>query len=141
VSYLLDTCVLSEFQRSTPQATVVAWLRAQEEETFFLSVLTLGELQRGISRLPASRKRNRLQAWLDSDLRQRFEGRILPIDDSVALRWGEVQARVEARGKPLPVMDNLIACTALIHNLAVVTRNGEDFARTGVRVVDPWVAL
>jgi toxin FitB len=141
VSYLLDTCVLSEFQRPTPQATVVAWLRAQEEETFFLSVLTLGELQRGISRLPTSRKRNRLQAWLDSDLRQRFEGRILPIDDNVALRWGEVQARVEARGTPLPVMDNLIACTALIHNLAVVTRNGEDFKRTGVRVVDPWVAL
>jgi predicted nucleic acid-binding protein len=141
VSYLLDTCVLSEFQRPTPQATVVAWLRAQEEETFFLSVLTLGELQRGISRLPTSRKRNRLQAWLDSDLRQRFEGRILPIDDKVALRWGEVQARVEARGTRLPVVDNLIACTALIHNLAVVTRNGEDFARTGVRVVDPWVAL
>jgi toxin FitB len=141
VSYLLDTCVLSEFQRPAPQATVVAWLRAQEEETFFLSVLTLGELQRGISRLPTSRKRNRLQAWLDSDLRQRFEGRILPIDDNVALRWGEVQARVEARGTSLPVMDNLIACTALIHNLAVVTRNGEDFARTGVRVVDPWAAL
>ena len=140
MSYLLDTCVLSEFQKPTPQATVVAWLRAQEEETFFLSVLTLGELQRGISRLPASRKRNRLQAWLDSDLRQRFEGRILPIDDAVALRWGGVQARVEARATPLPVMDGLIACTALTHDLAVVTRNGEDFARTGVEVVDPWVA-
>ena len=140
MSYLLDTCVLSEFQRPTPQATVVAWLRAQEEEALFLSVLTLGELQRGISRLPASRKRNRLQAWLDSDLRQRFEGRILPIDDVVALRWGGVQARVEARGTPLPVMDSLIACTALTHDLAVVTRNGEDFAHTGVAVVDPWVA-
>ncbi len=140
MSYLLDTCVLSEFQRPTPQASVVAWLRAQEEETFFLSVLTLGELQRGISRLPASRKRNRLQTWLDSDLRQRFEGRILPIDDAVATRWGDVQARVEAKGAPLPVMDSLIASTALIHDLAVVTRNGEDFARTGVAVVDPWSA-
>ena len=101
-------------------------------------MLTLGELQRGISRLPASRKRSRLQTWLDADLRQRFEGRILPIDVAVALRWGEVQARVEAKGTPLPVMDSLIACTALVHGFTVVTRNGEHFERTGVAVVDPW---
>jgi predicted nucleic acid-binding protein len=138
VSYLLDTCVLSEFQRQSPRASVVGWLRAQAEETLFLSVLTLGELQRGISRLPASRRRNRLQAWLDSDLQRRFEGRVLPIDDGVALRWGDVQAEVEAKGAPLPVMDSLIACTALVHGLALVTRNVDDFARAGVAVVDPW---
>jgi predicted nucleic acid-binding protein len=140
VSYLLDTCFLSEFQKPTPRRNVVAWLRAQEEDTLFLSVLTLGELQRGIARLAASRKRSRLQAWLSSDLRLRFEGRILPIDDRVALRWGEVQARVEGKGATLPVMDNLIACTALVHDLAVVTRNGAGFARTGVAIVDPWAS-
>ncbi|HVR27993.1 MAG TPA: type II toxin-antitoxin system VapC family toxin [Thermoanaerobaculia bacterium] len=140
MSYLLATCFLSEFQKPIPRPSVVAWLRAQEEDTLFLSVLTLGELQRGIARLPASRKRSRLEAWLSSDLRRRFDGRILPIDETVALRWGEVQASVEAEGAALPVMDSLIACTALVHDLAVVTRNGEDFARTGVAIADPWAA-
>lgn len=138
MSYLLDTCVLSEFQKPKPQASLVEWLAAQEEELLFLSSLTLGELQRGVSKLRASRKRERLQAWLDSDLRERFAGRVLAVDDEVALRWGEVQAKVEAEGGPLPVMDSLIACTALSHGLAVVTRNGDDFAPTGVAVVDPW---
>ncbi len=138
MSFLLDTCVLSEFQKPAPRPSVVEWLAAQEEELLFLSALTLGELQRGVSKLPRSRRRERLQAWLDSDLRDRFAGRILAVDDEVALRWGEVQAKVEAEGMTLPVMDSLIACTALSHGLAVVTRNGGDFAATGVTLVDPW---
>jgi predicted nucleic acid-binding protein len=140
LSQLLDTCVLSEFQKPRPEPRVVEWLRGQEEELLFLRVLTLGELQRGVSKLAPSKKHDRLQVWLDADLPTRFAGRILPIDERVAVEWGRLQALAEARGRPIPVVDGLLAATALVHHLSVVTRNRVDFAGTDVHVVDPWVA-
>lgn len=137
MSYLLDTCVLSEFQKAEPKRTVIQWLQAQREDLLFLSVLTLGEVRRGVSRLPRSRRRDALERWLDSDLRFRFEGRILAIDSEVALKWGEL-AKSESVGTPLPTVDGLMASTALVHGLKVATRNEGDFVPTGVGVVNPW---
>jgi toxin FitB len=138
VRYLLDTCVLSEFTKPQPSPRVVAWLAGREEASLLLSVLTFGELQKGIEKLPTSRRRTSLQAWLDHDLRQRFAGRVLDVTEEVALLWGRMQGEAERRGQTLPVIDSLLAATALTHGLVVVTRNEADLGRTGVRVVDPW---
>jgi len=140
VRYLLDTCLISELIKPRPRKSVVEWVKAQEETDLFLSVLTLGELQKGISRLAEGRKKRRLQAWMDQDLRRRFQGRILPVDDDVACAWGAISAQAEARGRPVPVMDGLIRATAQAHHLAIVTRNTKDVQATGARVLDPWQA-
>lgn len=136
--YLLDTCVVSEFVKPQPSASVLSWLDARDEISLFLSVLTLGELQKGIEKLPSSRRRTALQAWLDHDLPERFAGRLVEVDEEVALTWGKLQGDGERRGQTLPAIDALIGATALVHGLVVVTRNERDIARTGVRVIDPW---
>ena len=105
----------------------------------FLSVLTLGELQKGITKLSESHRKHSLQSWVDNDLRQRFKGRILVIDENVADVWGKIQGEAERRGKKMPVMDSLIAATAIAHGLAVVTRNTPDIQMSGVSIVNPWV--
>lgn len=140
MNYLLDTCVLSEATKRTPNPGVIDWLDQRDEESLFLSVLTLGELESGVSRLPASRKRERLRQWVDSDLRSRFEGRIVNVDAGVALRWGQLTAASAMRGRALPVIDGLLAATALVHDLTIVTRNAADLAVEGVQVFDPWAA-
>lgn len=138
MNYLLDTCVISEPTKRTPNSRVLDWLAEQDEECLFLSALTLGELESGVARLAASRKRERIRRWIDSDLRSRFEGRILSVDAAVAIRWGQLTATCAAEGAPLPVIDGLLAATALVHNLAIVTRNARDLAVGGVQVFDPW---
>jgi toxin FitB len=138
VSLLLDTSVISELTKKVPYEPAVAWLARQEEESLYLSVLTLGELEKGIAKLPRSARRDRLQAWVKRDLRARFADRLLPIDASVAARWGVLTGEAEKRGMPLPVIDSLIAATALERGLSVVTRNVADFERCGVVCVDPW---
>lgn len=138
MSWLLDTCVLSELVKPKPDAGLVAWVESNDEGRLYLSALTLGELAKGIARLPAGAKRNRLQNWLDRDLSERFSGRVLPIDQAAALRWGELQARAEKHGRPMPVIDGLIAATAVLHDLTIVTRNGDDMAQSGAAVLDPW---
>jgi predicted nucleic acid-binding protein len=138
VTFLLDTSVVSELVRKAPNEQVVNWLDRQDEETLYLSVLTLGELEKGISKLRASSRRDRLQTWLTRDLAARFAERLLPIDTPVAARWGKLSGEAERRGRPLPVIDSLIAATALEHGFAVVTRNISDFERCGVACVDPW---
>ncbi len=138
MSYLLDTCVLSELVKPKPNTGLVAWIEGHEEVRFYLSVLSFGELTKGIARLPAGAKRTRLQVWLEQDLTQRFSGRVLPIDQAVAARWGELQARAEKRGRPMPVIDGLIAATAAVHSLAIITRNTDDMAQSGVETLDPW---
>ncbi len=130
--YLLDTCVVSEARRRTPQA--VDWLRAARSETLFLSVITVGEIMKGVvmkarTDPPAAA---RLLRWLD-ELRFVYAGRILPIDDAVATGWGRMMAR-----RTRPMADALIASTARVHNKVVVTRNVTDFADTGVDIIDPW---
>lgn len=138
MSLLLDTSAVSELVKKVPDHGVVDWLARQDEETIYLSVLTLGELEKGIAKLRASPRRDQLQRWLRGDVAARFADRLLPVDLSVAVRWGALTADAEKRGVPLPVIDSLIAATALEHGLSVVTRNVADFGRCGVRCVNPW---
>lgn len=137
MAYLIDTCALSEFTKPRPSPTVVAWFTALVDGTEFVSALTLGELEKGVSKLRPSRRRATFEGWL-AEIRERFTDRVLPVDAPVAIEWGRMSARAELAGKPLPVVDGLIAATAIVHGLSVVTRNTADMARTGARIVDPW---
>lgn len=140
MKYLLDTCVISELVRPKPATSVANWIREQQEYLLYFSVLTLGELRKGIDRLPEGRKRVRLENWLNRDLRLRFVGRWLPIDEEIAERWGLVNARAIAQGRAMPVIDSLIAATALVHGMTVVTRNTDDMQPSGVLLLNPWTA-
>lgn len=135
---LLDTCVLSEFIAKQPDAGVVGWLGEQDEDRLFISTITLGELQYGVARLPASQRRERLAQWLATDIVERFDGRVLVVNAAVMLRWGDIRAQLEKAGRPLPAIDMIIAATALTHDLQLVTRNVRDYAGTNVRIINPW---
>ena len=136
--YLLDTNCVSEVVRVRPDPGVMAWMDAAEEEFLFLSVLTFGEIRKGVAELPQSKRRARLEMWMELELRARFHGRILPIDVSVADRWGVLAASAKKEGKALSTIDGMLAATALQHNLTVVSRNVRDFAPTQVQVLNPW---
>ena len=136
--FLLDTNVISELVKPRPEANVTAWIEGTDESLLYLSVLTLGEIRRGIAILPQSRRRATLEAWLDKDLRARFEDRILAIDQEVADRWGLLTAAVRNSGIVLPVIDGLLAATALEHNLTLVTRDTSQIPSMGVAVFNPW---
>ena len=136
--FLLDTNVISELVKPRPETRVVSWIAATDESLLFLSVLTISEIRRGISSLPSTTRRATLEAWLDSSLLVRFNGRILPIDQGVADRWGRLTGSAAARKSPIPVIDGLLAATALHHNLTLVTRNTADIAAAAVAVFDPW---
>ena len=138
MSWLLDTCVVSELVKPNPDAGVLAWLDECEESSMYLSVITLGELEKGIAKLGAAPRRAKLHHWVRHDLANRFEGRLLPIDSAIATRWGALVGESEARGVPLPVIDSLIAATCLVHDLTVITRNTADFERCGTRCFNPW---
>ena len=137
--FLLDTNLVSELIKSHPDAKVVAWIQETDEAILFLSVLTLGEIRNGIERLNLGRRRGRLESWLKLDLRARFRNRILPIDDRIAERWGALSAVAAAKGKPVPVIDGLLAATAMHHDLMLVTRNTPHLAATGVPTLNPWL--
>ncbi len=136
--FLLDTNVISELVRRKPDPNVTAWIDGTAEDLLHLSVLTLGEIRKGIASLPAGSRRVALETWLDSDVVLRFAGRILPIDEAVADRWGHIAARAAVARRLLPVIDGLLAATALDHNLTLVTRNTRNVAATGVPVFNPW---
>ena len=138
MSFLLDTCVISELTKPGPDESVLRWLSARDEDELYLSVLTIAELEKGIARLPPSRKRTRLTHWVRGDLLQRFEGRLLAIELLVAQSWGERVGTSEKNGQPLPVIDSLIAATANVHRMQLVTRNVADFKRYGVSCTNPW---
>jgi predicted nucleic acid-binding protein len=135
LSYLVDTNVLSELRRRDPDANVVRWLEGRPATTLYLSVLTLGELRKGIEALPEGARKRRLLDWLEVALPGFFAGRVLPIDARVADRWGQLVAQA---GRPVPAIDSLLAATALTHGLTLVTRNLRDFQYPGLAVVDPW---
>ena len=137
--FLLDTNIISELVRPKPEPKVKAWVAATDEDLLYLSVLTLGEIRKGIASLKDASRRVRLEAWLDGDLAVRFAGRILAIDLAVADRWGRLVAQADLKSR-LPVIDGLLAATALQHNLTLVTRNTKDVAEIGVPVFNPWVA-
>ncbi len=136
--FLLDTNIISELVKPKPEANVTEWVENTDESLLYLSVLTLGEIRRGIAALPQSRRRATLEAWLDKDLRARFEGRLLVIDQEVADRWGLLTAAARNSGIVLPVIDGLLAATALEHNLTLVTRDTGQIPSMGVAVFNPW---
>jgi predicted nucleic acid-binding protein len=137
--FLLDTNVISEAVRSQPDPKVLSWLDSLHEDLLFLSVLTLGEIRQGVAKLAPGKRRLRLERWLDVDLRTRFAGRIVSIDEDVAERWGDLMAGSRKAGTPLGVVDGLLAATALQHSLTLATRNVKDFAGLGVTLSNPWV--
>jgi predicted nucleic acid-binding protein len=135
MSYLIDTNVLSELRRKQPNSDVVAWVQARPASTFYISVLTLGELRKGIASLGDSEKQQSLLDWLEVELPQFFMGRVLPIDAAIADRWGGLVAQA---GRPVPAIDSLLAATALVNGLQMVTRNHKDFAYPGLQTINPW---
>ena len=138
--FLLDTNCISEAVRAHSEPLVMAWLEAADESLLYLSVLTFGEIRKGLAALPPSRRRTKLETWLEVELRARFSGRVLSIDAEVADRWGLLTAAAKARGNPLSVIDGLLAATALHHNLTIVSRNVSDFSNVHLPVVNPWKA-
>jgi predicted nucleic acid-binding protein len=136
--FLLDTNCISELVRLKPEPRVMAWIEAAEESLLYLSVLTLGEIRKGLAALPQGKRRSRLETWLEVELRARFSGRILPIDAAVADRWGLLAANAKRKCKPLSSIDGLLSATAIHHNLTIVSRNISDFAHAQVPVVNPW---
>ncbi len=138
MSWLLDTCALSEYVWKAPAPEVIRWLDEQDESSLFISVISLGEIEKGILKLRASdpRRSQKLTAWLGK-VEQRFAGRILPLDAAALHAWAQISARAELSGQPLPVMDGLIMATAQCHGLTVVTRNVQDFTLYP-QVFNPW---
>ena len=136
--YLLDTCVISELIKKKPDKKVIEWIGGCAEEMLFLSVLTIGEIQKGIARLSEESRKASLQSWLDTQLRERFSDRIFAITEDVALTWGIIQGEAELKGKPLPTIDGLIGATAICNNLTIATRNEKDILRSGARIFNPW---
>lgn len=138
MNYLLDTCVISELIKTTPEPKVVEWIDSVDEDKLFLSVITIGELKKGIIKLPSSKKKIRIQEWLQEDLLIRFNKRILILDIDIFLQWGILIANLEKRGTKMPTIDSLIAATALHHNLCLVTRNEPDFQNCDINILNPW---
>lgn len=135
MTYLVDTNVLSEFQKKQPCAKVVSWLSERPVSSLYLSVLTLGEIRKGVENATDPSQRLRLVDWLQFDLPNFFSGRILPVDAAVADRWGRM---VASAGRPLPAVDSLLAATALEHGMMLVTRNIKHVTGLGVDTFSPW---
>jgi len=135
VSYLIDTCVLSELRKRRPHPGVIAWIESRPATSLYISVLTLGEIRKGIERLADGERKFSLLDWLETELPRFFVGRIVPIDFEVADRWGRLVAKA---GRSLPTIDSLLAATALVHDLVLVTRNVKDFSYAALKIVNPW---
>jgi tRNA(fMet)-specific endonuclease VapC len=138
MKYLLDTNVISELVAKQPNPRVVQWIDGLDPNSVYLSVITIGELRKGIEKLPDSQRKHALGDWLNDDLLLRFGGRILILDVDVMLTWGVLTGQLERIGKPLSAIDSLIAALALHHMCHLVTRNEDDFKDTGVPIVNPW---
>ncbi len=139
MNYLLDTCLISELAKSTPDEKVVDWVLTENETSFYISVLTFGELHKGVKKLPESEKKEELRIWIEDDLKNRFQNRIISIDIRVSTLWGKIQGFAEKNGKPMPAVDSLIAATGIAYDLTVVTRNVTDMKQSGVKLLNPWV--
>jgi predicted nucleic acid-binding protein len=139
--FLLDTNIPSEGIRTRPDPRVNAWVRAQDDAALHLSAITIGELRKGLTILPESKRRSQLQDWLENDLILLFTGRILPVTQAIADRWGVLSGQRQIAGRPLSMADGLIAATALEHGLVLVTRNVRDYRDLAVTIRNPWEQL
>ena len=138
MKYLLDTCVISEIIKQRPSVKVTKWIKKEDEANFFISVLTIGELHKGIEKLTESQRKEKLHNWVENDLKERFLNKIIGIDMQVAIIWGKIQGMTERIGKPMQAIDSLIAATGITHHLTVVTRNTSDMKESGVVLFNPW---
>jgi len=138
MKYLLDTCVISELVSKRSFPAVVDWIDSIDDEHIYLSVITIGEIKKGIEKLPDSTRKEHLTEWLEEDLLSRFQGRILGVETSVMFTWGILTAKLEKQGTPMPAIDSLIAAITLHGNLTLVTRNVQDFERANVSLFNPW---
>lgn len=136
--YLLDTNVISEFSKKKPDERVRKWVDAQNEAALYLSVLTFGEIRKGITLLPQAEKRTKLENWLETELPGRFKGRLLPVTDGIAEIWGSMAAKAQMEGVALGAIDGLLGATAANHDLTVATRNTSDFRACNVPLINPW---
>jgi toxin FitB len=138
VKALLDTCVISELVSKQPDQKVVASIDSLDPEDVYLSVITIGEIVKGIEKLPRSRRKTDLQIWLKDDLLVRFEGNIIALDTEALVKWGVLIAHLEEAGRVMPAIDSLIAATALAKKMTLFTRNVNDFDGAGIEIVNPW---
>lgn len=136
--YLLDTNVISELVARQPNGRVVTWVQSVDESLLHLSVITIGEIKKGIERLTNSPRRKRLATWLEQELLERFKDQLVPLDVNTMLTWGQLTARLESAGRSLSAIDSLIAASAIQGDFVLVTRNISDFLSTGVKTFNPW---
>ncbi len=135
---LLDTNVLSEVTKPSPDTSVLEWLDGLDEDRTFISVVSIAEIRRGVALMDEGRRRDALTEWLAQELPQRFELRVLPVDEVVALAWGDLMGVAKRRGRGLSSMDGLIGATAIAHNLTLATRNIKDFDGFEIDLYNPW---
>ena len=138
MKYLLDTCVVSEMAKKAPDSKVVKWLGSQRIENLYLSWLTIGELQKGISKQGDTEKGRSLARWLKTSVLGRYVGRIFVVEREVAVEWGRICGEAERIGKPRPVVDALIAATAVVHKMKLATRNVRDMEGMGADIINPF---
>ncbi len=138
MKYLLDTCVISELVAKQPNPTVLEWIDSVDSDGVYLSVITIGEITKGIEKLPTSRRKQELIDWLENELLIRFRENLIELDVNILIQWGKFNARLESKGETMPAIDSLIAASALEQGLILVTRNVSDFKATGVEILNPW---
>ena len=138
MKYLLDTCVISELVAKQPNPRVLNWIDSIDADGVYISVITVGEITKGIEKLPNSKRRRELSDWLENELLIRFQDNLIELDVNILIQWGKLNARLEIRGRRTPAIDSLIAATALEHEFILVTRNESDFVGTGVEILNPW---
>lgn len=138
MNFILDTNVVSELVAREVHEQVLSWVESVDSESIFLSVITIGELKKGVEKLDQSKRKRQLESWLKDDLLVRFRDRILPLDIPILLTWGSLVASLEKEGRPLPAIDSLLAATAAETGFTLATRNTGDFEPAGISLFDPW---
>ena len=139
MKYLLDTNIISEFISKTPNKNVIDYVLALDENDLYLSVITIGEIKAGVEKLDNGSKKEKLSHWLENDLLDRFQNRIIDIDTEIMLQWGVINNRLKQLGKPLPIMDSLIGATSEVKDFVLITRNEKDFKNLNIKVVNPFL--
>lgn len=138
MKYVLDTCVISELVTKKPNSKVAEWVDSLDGEDVYLSIITIGEIIKGVEKLPESNRKQELRDWLKQDLLSRFRDKIMPLDTDVIVEWGILTARLETAGQKMPAIDSLIAATTLANDMTLVTRNVSDFEAAGIKIINPW---